>query len=342
MTPRAAAAAILAIAAHAAADTFTDAERREAYRDAQPRLIAPRTAPDKPPHAVRLATYNIENLFDDRDDPSLEGRFDDCYSFDKTVRAKPRAQLAAAARAIRALDADVLALQEIESYDALIDFRHSHLAGMGYDHVVSIDVGQERGIEQAVLSRFPITHARVWPNKVLDTQDPDDPGQPLRYRRSPLMATVEVPAGARNNPTPYTVNLFVVHHKSGRRHSDWRAAEARALRDILAEPGAPAGNIAVLGDFNATPDQTPVRTYLDAGFDIAFAPDDFPPTHASGRPIDFILVNPDLAQDLVPGTGFVLGTPLRPDEWDWRSTPVPFGYASDHMPVAIDLDPRRD
>ena len=78
---------------------------------------APRLGVDEPlakaPGTIRVVTYNVENLFDDVDDPSLSGRNED---IDDT---KPGAELAALAETIRRLDADVIALQEIESREAL-------------------------------------------------------------------------------------------------------------------------------------------------------------------------------------------------------------------------------
>ena len=69
--------------------------------------------PAKTNGAFRLTTYNIENLFDDVDDPTLTDRNED---IDDT---KPHHELLAAARAIREVNADVLCLQEIESREAL-------------------------------------------------------------------------------------------------------------------------------------------------------------------------------------------------------------------------------
>ncbi|MEM1423039.1 MAG: endonuclease/exonuclease/phosphatase family protein, partial [Planctomycetota bacterium] len=162
-----------------------------------------RETPARADTVVRIASYNVLNLFDDVDDPSLEGDADDCHSRDKTVRAKPVEQNEAAARAIREIDADVVALQEIESFDALIKFREEHLRGLGYDHVASVDVGYHRGVEQSVISRFPIKDVRVWPGAELGGVHPElwngrpnrFAGDTLRWRRSPLMVTVEVPAG---------------------------------------------------------------------------------------------------------------------------------------------------
>lgn len=317
----------------------------EAARADDIRIGAREPAP-RTPGAVRLATYNIENLFDDKDDPSLSGDIDDMLS------VKPEPEKRALAATLRRMDADIIALQEIESYDALIEFREAFVADMGYDHVMSIDVGEHRGIENAVISRFPIVEARVWPNMVLGGVHPelfrDRPnmyaGQPLVMRRSPLFVTVEVPAGAVGNAEPYRLHLFVVHHKSGRGNEYWREAEARKIvglvRDL--EQRDSQANIAVLGDFNATPDEPSVRIYAEAGLiDLHHdrADDATGYTHSSERTIDFIFVNPNLKREIHRESLFLLGTPMIPQGADWRTTPRPEGYASDHLPVVVDLTP---
>lgn len=303
---------------------------------------------------IRLASYNIENLFDDRDDPSLNDRNDDCYAYDKTVRAKPAEQRRAVADSIRRTNPDIIGLQEIESYDALIEFREEFLADLGYDHVVSIDVGQERGIEQAVLSKFPIREARVWPNMPLGGVHPEKygdkrnwhAGEPITYRRSPLYVRIEVPTDIAVGGEPYELELFVIHHKSGRYNDYWREKEADALITMIhnMQTDNPARNIAILGDFNATADEKAVQMYRDAGLtQVAPRPDVDAAsalTHSSGRTIDFIFVNDALAAELVPNSGWVVGTPVLSADKDWREHPPPAGYASDHMQILVDITPR--
>ena len=301
------------------------------------------------PGVIRVATYNALNLFDERDDPSLSGDEDDMKS------VKPESERRAVAAAIRAIDADVLALQEIESYDALIEFREQYLKDMGYEYVVSIDVHAERGIEQAVLSRFPVTEAVVWPVMPLGGTHPATvngrantfAGKPIVGRRSPLRVTVEAPA-ERSGGKPYAMTLFVVHHKSGRGNEYWREAESAKFLEMVRtlEAQDPERNIAVLGDFNAVPGDASVEAYRRAGMSDVFESRDTADsrqiTHESGRVIDMILVNEKMRGELLPGSAFVLGTPLRPAGADWRTTPPPAGFASDHLPVVADFDPRRN
>ncbi len=296
---------------------------------------------------IRLATYNLLNLFDNKDDPALSGRNDDMSSikFDEEKEAL--------GKIFKSLDADIVALQEIESLEALTEFRDEYLQGLGYDHIVSIDVGQERGIENAVLSRYPITDHKVWPQLPLGGIHPEkygnsknwNAGKPIVFRRSPLRVTVQVPSDVTNGPA-YDLTLFVVHHKSGRHSGYWRDKEAEKVCELIKEFEAAhdGANIAVLGDFNATYTDHSVMVYAEtAGCGDIFNRNDPKAakmfTHESNRVIDFILANDALHHELAEDSGFVLGTPLRPSGADYRTDPAPEGYASDHLPVVIDLTP---
>lgn len=307
------------------------------------------TARAKTPGSIRLATYNIENLFDERAGGVKPGVEKDA------MPNKPAEHKREAAKAIIALDADIVALQEIGSLEALLWFRDEYLKGAGYEHVASLDSGDARGIEQAVLSRFPITSAEVFPYLPLGGVHPEmygneknwQAGEPLMGRRSPLVATVEVPSkafGAADDGSSYEMTLIVVHHKSGRWNEYWRAAEAKKFVEIARDierdkPGAP---IAVMGDFNAQMNDDTLRVYREAGFDDLFhwsERSNETLTHASGRGIDFVLVNGALRKAIVDNSAFVYATPLLPRDADWRTTPPPIGYASDHMPVVVDIRP---
>lgn len=331
------------------------------------------TAQPKPrtPGAVRIASYNIENLFDDQDDPKLTGRSEDSHML-KAVEHRQ-----AAAKAIRLIDADVLCLQEVESLEALKWFRDEFLADMGYEHVASLDAGDGRGIEQSVLSRFPLSDAKVWDEVPLGGTHPKKWGrndnefadQPITLRRSPLMVKLSVPAGkftdGSGKPTTedYHAVLFVVHHKSGAPGGYWREAEAKQFTKWASEAAAatnPPTDVFVMGDFNARAGDQSLRTYFDNKFEDVFVaagvkkprPEDREDpadrdreydsemvTHASERTIDFILATPQAAARVVPQSPFVLGTGARERGADWRRTAAPEGWASDHYPLVIDLWP---
>ena len=326
-----------------------------------------KTAPTKAPGTIRLVAYNIENLFDDVDDPQISGNIDD-----KTM-TKPLETRRAAANAIKELNADVIAFQEIESKEALEWFREQHLKGLGYDYIASLDAGDGRGIEQSVLSRFPIKAVKNWVGTELDAVRPamergrPDPraGEKMKFARSPIFVEIEIPsdktlgttttsttaaAAANIAATPYVLSLIVLHHKSGRDFNQQREAEARKVVEFYNEliKEQPLRNIAILGDFNAAPDANSIKSYTSAGLIDAFAArvsegNTFTKpwiTHASNRVIDFIFISPQLAPEVVEGSAFVLGTPTRAPGTDYRKTPEPAGAASDHMPIAIDITPK--
>jgi endonuclease/exonuclease/phosphatase family metal-dependent hydrolase len=313
--------------------------------DAVMRRFGIAEAPSKTPGAFRVATYNIENLFDDVDDPTLSGRDED---IDDT---KPHHEMLAVARAIREINADVLCVQEIESREALDWFIEKYVPDMGYEHIISIDAGNSRGIENAVLSRYPLSNPELWIGKELGGVHPDNygpnaknfyAGEPVAFRRSPLKVDVEIPVGDEAGSS-WTMSIFVVHHKSGRYSGYWREAEARMISKLAdevqaAHPGRP---ITILGDFNAQPDDESVKIYLKNGFNDLFANasqgDNEIITHESGRRIDLMLLNDHALSKLVEGSGFVLGTAARPESVNWRDLDTFEGYAADHYPVSAEF-----
>lgn len=339
------AASILAFGTPAFAQTTPQASKEPK----RPAVIGSPEPRPRTPGAIRLAAYNVENLFDNKDDPSLKGSEEDRDA------AKPEAQLRGLASAIRAIDADVIGMAEVESYDALIAFRERYLKGLGYDHVASIDVGADRGIEQSVLSRFPIVDVQVWPTMALEGVEPakigDKPnahaGKPLMCRRSPLRVTVEVPPPPGDDSAkPYRLTLFVVHQKAGRDFDYWREAEAVKFVQLAKafEAQNPGANIALIGDFNAAPDAKSIQTYIGGGFIDLLAGrspgDPATMTHASGRTIDYIWFNKALEPEVVRASAFVLSTPQLDPDADWRTAEKPEGYASDHLPVVVDIVPK--
>jgi endonuclease/exonuclease/phosphatase family metal-dependent hydrolase len=297
--------------------------------------------------AIRLATYNTLNVFDDKDDPSLSGEHDDIKNVTSEDRLKHLAQ------AIRAVDADILALEEIESKEALLWFRDRFLKDMRYEHVSSIDVGYYRGVECAVLSRFPITAEKVWPDENLAAMKkeglgwakaPADAPKRYGYQRSPLMVNVRV----RDD---YELTILSLHHKAGR-DFDWqRESEALRTVELVDEIRRqdPSRNIVVMGDFNAAPWDKSVRVYKAAGLidvmDFRTTENSNPEsrlyrTHESNRVLDYILLNSAAHREFVVGSAFVYGTLFPGEKYDYRKDTPPPGYASDHYPVVIDIMPR--
>jgi hypothetical protein len=304
------------------------------------------TLPTKGKGHVRVVTWNIENLYDNADDPG--NRWPEELSSEK-----PKAQRDAAGAIIRRLDADVLALQEVESEAALRWFLDEQELTEIYPHVVSLDAGDGRGIEQAVISKFPLSNAKTWADRSLPAAHPatladgkpnPDAGKPLRMARSPLAVDVTVPGSYAGGPSgkPYLFTLLVVHAKSGTGYKFQREAEAARHVGIVEDlmRGNPARNVVVLGDFNARKRDLSVQIYLGEGWMDVFG--DVSPgdprfqTHSTNRIVDHIFVSPTMTPELVAGGRFVYAVPLPPKENPFEG-PKPPGYVSDHLPVGVEV-----
>jgi endonuclease/exonuclease/phosphatase family metal-dependent hydrolase len=309
---------------------------------------------------IRVGSYNMLNFFDDEinHNPALEPRSKDTsYELSdiigpdgKQIPHTSDERRKDLAKVIIELDADILALQEIEGHDALVWFNKTYLQGMGYDYVISEDVGYYRGVEQSVLSRFPVTEVRTWPNVDLTNIERVGGGwadipqgtNEITFQRSPLFVTVKTPTG-------YELSLFVVHHKAGR--DAWhRELESLQIMKYIEEltSSDPSQNIAVIGDFNAQPWNRSIQVYLRNSMTDSLShrsknlqwEDNSPlrTTHTSGRILDYILLNPAALHEYVVDSGFVLGSSAQ--EYNWKEDSIPAGYASDHCAIAVDLVPR--
>jgi endonuclease/exonuclease/phosphatase family metal-dependent hydrolase len=224
----------------------------------------------KPTGAIRIATYNIENMFDTELTP---GRSD-------MNPIKPKEHRKAVADAIHKINADVIAMEEVESKEVVTKFRDEYLADMGYTYIASIDAGDPRGIEQSILSKYPIKDEKNWPLAPLGMNHPEklgkkhnpDAGQPLIMHRSPLRATVVVP-GEGPDAKPVEITLFAVHHKSGPYYGYEREAEARKTLELVHEfeKAHEGAMVIVLGDFNSRITEPPLEIYTKGGMSDAFA-----------------------------------------------------------------------
>ncbi len=268
---------------------------------------------------VTVATYNILNLFDAHDDP---------YHDDEGTPPKPREQLEAVAATIRAIDADVLALQEVENRGYLQQFVRAMLGDMGYEHIVLFEGNDGRGIDCAVLSRLPVGPVTSYRH----VRFSDDEGRPMRFFRDLIRVRIE-PENA------LSFEVFVVHLKSKRGGSASdvaRVAEARAVRRILDEllSADPAGRFVICGDFNDTWESASLRTICGEG---PTALRSFADQLSSGTAtynkapyrsmIDFMLCSPAMAQHYVDKSIQVLAGGISKS-------------GSDHNPLLVRFDLR--
>lgn len=272
----------------------------------------------------RVATYNLNNYLDQ---PL------------GTRPAKSPAGKAKIRESLRAIQADVLALQELGSRSALGELRATLKAGgLDYPHSEFI-AAFDTNIHVAVLSRFPIVARRPHTNDHYLLM-----GKRLRVSRG--FAEVDIQVNSS-----YAFTLITTHLKSRRPvatadEADMRLEEARILRAIVDArlKANPNVNLVVLGDLNDVKDSEPVRTilgrYRQALIDTRPAEpngDDAPAensrydppwitwTHFYGKEdtysrIDYILLSRGMAREWMTNQSFVLRFP------NW-------GVGSDHCPV---------
>lgn len=165
-------------------------------------------------------------------------------------------QRAATAAVIAKNDPDIIALMEVESMEALKKFNSNFLKSKRFPHYMLIDGNDPRGIDVAVLSRFPLTHVRSY---LTDTYKTSKGATVYTFSRDCLVVRVDVKG------TPLT--LFVNHFKSQFMDNPWRRKrQAQRVAEIVGETFGSkinSSHFAVVGDFNQTPDHWSLKPLLE-------------------------------------------------------------------------------
>jgi endonuclease/exonuclease/phosphatase family metal-dependent hydrolase len=210
----------------------------------------PASQPARSDGVITLATFNVENLFDAWDDP---------YANDEGTAVKSRADLEKIAKAIHAINADVLSLDEVENRGILEAFNRVFLKDMGYTPVL-FEGNDVRGIDVALLTRLPVGPVASYRHLRFATES----GEVQHFHRDLLKVRLEAPG---TEP----MDVFLVHLKSKEGPGDSglpiRMAEARTARKILDEVLAKDSNarFVICGDFNDLPESEPLKILLGSG-----------------------------------------------------------------------------
>lgn len=242
---------------------------------------SPRDAetPDRAtPLAVTVMTFNVENLFDNADDPGKDDKtylsigakqhaahVDACNAIeverwrydclyldwsDATIEHK----LSAVAESIRLANdgqgVDIIALQEVENLAILERLRRDYLDDLGYQPAILVEGADLRGIDVAFLSKLPLAHPPILHPLAL-------PGFPDREgdTRGVLQADFELPDGS-------LLTAFSVHFPAPFHPTKMRIAAYRHLNELLrALPDDRAAFAA--GDFNTTSAEDLAERMLD-------------------------------------------------------------------------------
>jgi endonuclease/exonuclease/phosphatase family metal-dependent hydrolase len=274
---------------------------------------------------VRVATFNVENYLDQ---PTESRRF-----------IKSEAAKAKIRESIRAINPDVLALEEMGTTNALLELRAAlKYEGMDFpfwDHIQ----GDDTNIHVAVLSKLPIVarHPHTNDSFLLDGR---------RFHVSRGFAEVDIRAAP-----DFTFTLIAAHLKSRRPspeadEAEIRLQEAKILRAIVDRhlERKPHAKLVVLGDFNDVKGSASTKEVIGHGrFKLIdtrpaerngdntpnenprFEPRNVCWTHYYGLEdsfarIDYIFLSPALERDWLHGETYIPSIP------NW-------GTGSDHRPI---------
>lgn len=176
----------------------------------------------------KIASYNVENLFDAVTD-GTEYRVYVPDTRHGWNREMARIKTANIARVIKDLNADVVALQEVESKRALIALKQVLKdSGTNYPYV-EITAKRTTPVTCAVLSVFPIIE-----KKEIEVDD--------ERLRNILQITLDVYG--------HPITLFINHWKSKSRPESLRVISARTLRRAI-DRLDPKAEFVLIGDFNS-------------------------------------------------------------------------------------------
>ena len=252
---------------------------------------------------LTVATFNLNNLFSrfnffaevdstsGGNEAAIEATttfsFNDPTKFrlrtfqGRLVKAKPAEARALIAARIKEVDADVLAVQEVEDITTLQHFATTDLADAGYNHVVLVEGNDPRLIDVGLLSRLPIGAVTSWRHAV----HPDDGNQPVFSRD---LLEVEILTADRSRRLLTVFNNHLKSHfvpfgedpVAGAAAADARRKQqAETIARLVAARTRPDSRYLVVGDMNDPPKSrmlTPMVSGLSLVDGLAEAEEDKP------------------------------------------------------------------
>ncbi len=273
---------------------------------------------------ITLATYNIKNLFDGVQNDGKEPE-----------KPKPEDELIALSDAIHDINADVIALEEVETKGTLQKFNDKYLKDMNYK-IVLRESGDPRGIDVAVLTKIPILSIKSHKNVKINVPNQ----QPSTFSRDLLQVKMK----ADN----YQFTLFVTHLKSkigGDQADAKRKAEAMKIRQFVKEfaKANPKENYLLAGDFNDIYTADSLQHLLDPKKSDLNLTDIILKDLGSGKDIytyhpekyrsriDYLLVSPTMMNEYLDESVNIHKFPKTGEKWT-------FYKASDHLPITAQFD----
>lgn len=341
------------VAAGVAVYMVAQARRQQAARD---------PGPPVPPGAVAFMFWNVENLFDDRDDHrrQVDEEFDDWFARDPAARQLKYDHLAEVILRVNGGNGpDILACCEVESVRAaelLRDTLNGKLpAGVNkYEYVAMRELSANAGRYMApcVISKLKLDDSRT---RLLGSRN-------LRILETHVLANA---ADLTLVASHWTSQLSDDGKTEGRGRDRYAEVIYAEYERVVAKNAE--ADFLVCGDFNTTPDSEPVAGELHMTADRAAvvpgavpprlfgllsgkSPAEFGTLDYRGRPLiyDQVGVSPGLLDGVgwgcdpdsvtVPAGVMTRGGSRRPWRFGGRSTPPPGGRGyADHYPVVVNL-----
>ena len=230
-------------------------------------------------HSITIMTFNVENLFDNTDDPGKDDRDylpiaqkqseehqaacakveveswrNRCLTIDWTdaiIERKLDVIAAAILQVNDGLGPDVIAFQEVENIGILERLREGFLAASGYLPGVLIEGNDTRGIDVAFLSRLPLVSEPQLHEIVFDDSFAERGGD----TRGILQADFQLPDGS-------ILTGFSVHFPAPYHPTEMRVAAYNTLNSLLGELPRDR-HVFAAGDFNTTSIEDSAKNMLD-------------------------------------------------------------------------------
>ena len=208
------------------------------------------------------------------------------------------------ARVINELNADITCIVEAEDRPSLKEFNNTLIPkNKRFDHVMLVDGNDERRIDVGILVREPYKITDI----VSHVDDKDTVGEIF----SRDCAEYIIEAGDNGPKILVMVNHFKAKDQNAASSDQKRKRQADRVREIYEQRKKDFDYIAIMGDFNDTPDSVPLKHLIHDGSDLVevmaepgFDNGGLPGTYGECGPnnkIDYILMSPKLAATFKTG-----------------------------------------
>ncbi|WP_420349902.1 endonuclease/exonuclease/phosphatase family protein [Pelagibius sp.] len=190
----------------------------------------------------------------------------------RLVKTKDKDDRATIAARVKAMDVDVLAVQEVENIDILKTFNHQDLGSL-YPYYTLIEGNDPRLIDVGLLSKYPLGQVTSW-HQAVHAEDPDEP----IFGRDLLQVEVLNPTRRRTLFTVFNTHLkshfvdFRDDPVAGKQKNDTRRRrQAETVRRIIEDQTRPNSRYILTGDMNDPPEAAPLAAFANSDLGLVNA-----------------------------------------------------------------------